>query len=154
MTAVTLIAALATFVLGLGLTLLSPLCLPCVAVVAGLLVGYLGANADRPSHSRLVNGPSAIAGLFAGLGLLLGQMAGSAVNATLVGAQGAGNILSQLGIESGPSVEAGYYGGVIGIICCIGLLNLALSAGFGVIGGQLWWQVMGKVLPPSSDPFS
>jgi hypothetical protein len=153
MTAVALIAALATFVLGLGLTLLSPLCLPCVAVVAGLLVGYFGANADKPPYSRLVNGPSAISGLFAGLGLLLGQMAGSAINATLVGAQGVGDILSQMGFETGPSVEAGYYGGIIGSICCIGLINLALSAGFGVIGGQLWWQVTGKALPPPSSPF-
>lgn len=153
MTSISLIGAAATFVLGLGLTLLSPLCLPCVAVIAGLVMGYMAANADQPPDSRLVNSPAAIGGLFGGFGLLLGQMAGSALNTVLVGPQGVGDILTQLGIQSTQGVEMGYYGGVLGGICCIGIFNLALSAGFGVVGGQLWWQVVGKVIPPPMDPF-
>jgi hypothetical protein len=154
MTSISLIGALAAFVIGLGLTLLSPLCLPCVAVMTGLVMGYMAANADQPHESRLVNTPAAITGVFAGFGLLLGQMAGSAINTLLIGPQGMGDILTQFGLESTVGVEAGYYSGVVGSICCIGVLNLALSAGFGVVGGQLWWQMVGKTMPPPMDPFT
>jgi len=154
MTSTSLLGALATFVLALGLTLISPLCLPCVAVMAGLTVGYMATNVDRPPYSQMVTGPAAIAGLFAGFGMLLGQMAGTGINTMLVGPQGVGEILSQIGVDAGVNMEAGYYGGVIAGICCIGVLNLALSAGFGVLGGQLWWQVVGKSQPPPTDPFS
>ncbi len=153
MASTNLLGALATFVLALGLTLISPLCLPCVAVMAGLTVGYLAINIDRPPYSRMVTTPAAIAGLFAGFGMLLGQMAGSGINTMLVGPQGVGEIMSQIGINVGSNLETGYYSGVLFSVCFIGMLNLALSAGFGVLGGQLWWQVVGTKQPPPTDPF-
>jgi hypothetical protein len=72
MTKVGLITAGITFFLALGITLLSPLCLPCVAIIAGLVAGYLAGIVDRPPARSMVTGPGALSGLFAGLGLLLG----------------------------------------------------------------------------------
>jgi hypothetical protein len=92
----------------------------------------------------MVTGPGALAGLFGGLGMLLGQMAGSALNTALVGPTGAIEILQQFGIPKGSGTETGYYAGVLASVCCIGLLNVDLAAGLGALGSLLWWEVSGK----------
>jgi hypothetical protein len=147
MTKVGLITAGITFILALGITLLSPLCLPCIAVLAGLVTGYLAGVVDRPPARKLVSGPGAISGLFAGLGMLLGQLAGSALNTALVGPKGAADLLKQLGTPAGAGTETGYYIGVIASVCCIGLLNIGLAAGLGALGSLLWWEITGKNNP-------
>ena len=149
MTKVGLITAGITFILALGMTLLSPLCLPCIAILAGLVAGYLAGVVDRPPARRLVTGPGAISGLFGGLGMLLGQMAGSALNIALVGPKGATDLLQQLNVPTGTGTETGYYAGVLASICCIGIVNIGLAAGLGALGSLLWWEITGKNNPPS-----
>lgn len=151
MTKVGLITAGVMFILSIGITLLSPLCLPCIAIIAGLVAGYLAGVVDHPPARSMVTGPGALSGLFAGLGMLLGQMAGSALNTAIVGPQGATEMLKQLGVPTGAGTEAGYYGGVLASVCCIGLLNIGLAAGLGALGSLLWWEITGKNIPPSSD---
>jgi hypothetical protein len=63
------------FFLALGIALLSPLCLPCIAIIACLATGYLAGVVDRPPTRRVAIGPGVIAGLFGGFGMLLGQLA-------------------------------------------------------------------------------
>jgi hypothetical protein len=78
-------------------------------------------------------------------------MAGSALNIVLVGPQGATDLLKQIGAPTGAGTEAGYYGGLLASVCCIGLLNIGLAAGLGALGSLLWWEMTGKKNPPPAD---
>jgi hypothetical protein len=151
LTKVGLTTAVITFLLALGITLLSPFCLPCVAILAGLVAGYMSGVVDRPPTRNLVTGPGALSGLFGGLGMLVGQIAGSALNTMLVGPKGATELLQQLGVPIGAGTETGYYIGVIASVCCIGLFNIGLAAGLGALGSLLWWEITGKNNPAQSD---
>ncbi len=151
MTKVGLITAVVAFILSIGITLISPVCLICFAVIVGLVAGYLACNTDRPPAHNAVAGPGALAGLFAGLGMLVGQIIGSVINSMIVGPEGASNLLRQLGLPTQSINQTSYYGGVIFGVCCIGLLNVGLTAGLGALGGLLWWEIAGKNQPPPAD---
>ena len=152
-----LILGVVALLLAIGAALLSPLCVPCLTLLLGLGAGYLAGAFDKPSEKRGSTKSGAIAGAIGGAGALIGQAVGAVINSQLVGPGGAIQLIRQLGIQlpSGATptdIATGYWGGVIGSTCCLGLFDVALMAGLGALGGLLWWQVAGSkrsVLPPS-----
>ena len=141
-----LIAGGVTFVLALGFTLLSPLCVPCLAFFLGLGAGYLAGVFDKPLDNGSSAKSGAGAGAIGGVGAIIGQMVGALLNAVIVGPERAARMLEQLGLPMATpdSFGSGYWIGVIGSGCCFGLLDVALMAGLGALGGLLWWQISGK----------
>ena len=142
-----LIIGVITLILTLGFTtLISPLCAPCLAILLGLGAGFLAGIFDKPADNNGAVKTGAGAGALGGLGAIIGQIIGTAVNALMVGPEGAAQFAEIVGLPTGDpaSFETGYWGGLIGSACCFGILDIALMAGLGALGGLLWWQTMGK----------
>ncbi|HOT91278.1 MAG TPA: hypothetical protein PLN71_06855 [Anaerolineae bacterium] len=130
-------------VLGVGVSLITPLCVPCIALLAGLGAGYLAGVYEKPFASGGAAKAGAIAGAIGGVGALLGQFIGGIINSVLVDPQTIMNVLEQLGLPTTydpsmiPTAQIG--GGV-----CFGVLDIVLMAGLGALGGILWQQIAGK----------
>jgi hypothetical protein len=141
-----LIAGAVTFVLALGFTLLSPLCVPCLALLLGLGAGFLAGVFDKPLDNSNAAKSGAGAGAIGGIGAIIGQMVGAVLNSIIVGPETAAALMEQLGLPAPDpnSLGAGYWVGIVGSGCCFGLLDVALMAGLGALGGILWWQISGK----------
>jgi len=134
--------------LGVGATLLSPMCTPCVALFLGLGAGYVACLFDKPLDTGASAKSGAVSGAIGGLGALLGQLVGAVLNVILVGPQGAADLLRQMGIETSGRM-GGYWAGVIVSATCFSVLDVALMAGMGSLGALLWWQITGKKLVES-----
>lgn len=141
-----LIIGIVAFVIGVAITLLSPLCVPCLAIFLGLAAGGLTGVFDKPLDNRAAAKSGALAGGIGGIGAVLGQMTGAGINSVLVGPEAAQQVLRQFGmpVPTAGDFGAAYYLGVFSSACCIGLLDLALMAGLGAVGGLLWWQMTGQ----------
>ncbi len=137
-----LIVGAVSFFFGLGATILSPLCAPCVALFAGIIAGYLAGLFDKPGDQGVSAKVGASSGAVAGVGGLLGIMIGAVANVFLVGPEGANQVAQQLGLPGADPTS--YYISAIGLPCCIALFNIALMAGLGALGGILWYQMSGK----------
>lgn len=138
-----LILGAGMLVLGIGGSLLSPLCVPCLAVIAGVGAGYLAGVFDKPLTSGGGAKVGAIAGAIGGAGALLGQIIGGILNSMLVDPQTVIDMLEQLGLPAAYDssfVHLSQIGGGI----CFGLLDIVLMAGLGALGGILWQQIAGK----------
>jgi len=138
-----LIAAAVMLVVSVGITLLFPICSPCLAIFFGVGAGYLACVFDKPIDNSQSAKAGAIAGAIGGGGSVVGQLIGGVLNAVIVGPEQAADLLEQFGLE-GPVGGPTYYLSAIGTPVCIGLLNVALMAGLGALGGILWWQMSGK----------
>lgn len=124
----------------------SPLCVPCLAFVFGLLGGYLAGVFDKPLEQLPTLKAGALAGLLGGAGLLLGQIFGAVINGLSVGPEGTARILAQMGFPAGgPAQIAEYYWTVLTLsTVCLGIIDLAFTSGFGALGGLLWWKTSGE----------
>ena len=132
-------------VLGLGITLVSPLCTPCAALLVGVGVGFLACLWDRPADVGSCAALGAKAGAIAGVGGLLGQMLGMTANALLVGPERAMDVATQWFDLPAVQLDASaYWVSQIALNCMCGLTNVALVAGLGALGGLLWYQAVGK----------
>jgi hypothetical protein len=149
-----LIAAGAMLLLTIGVTLISPYCVPCVAIFLGLGAGYLAGVFDKPASNGGCAKSGAVAGAIGGVGAIVGHLIGGGLNALIVGPEGAARILRQLGFPSSSITPTTYYATTFGIGCCLGILDLLLLAGLGALGGLLWWQITGKKssVPPAMMP--
>ena len=138
-----LILGAVMLVLGIGGSLLSPLCVPCLAIAAGLGAGYLACVYEKPLTSGSSAKAGAIAGAIGGAGALLGQITGSILNAVLIDPESMMRTLEQLGLPavSDPNF---YYISQIGGGVCFGIIDIVLMAGLGALGGILWQQIAGK----------
>lgn len=132
-----------------GATFLSPLCAPCAVIFLGLGAGYLSGLFDKPTTTNATTRAGATGGAVGGVGAVLGQVVGAVINGVLVGPQGAQQFSQLLGLPSGgPGYEQGYWIGVVGSALCFSLLDVALMAAFGALGGYVWWQTSGKNANP------
>ena len=138
-----LILGAVMLVLGIGGSLISPICVPCLAVAAGIGAGYLAGVFDKPITSGGSAKVGAIAGAIGGVGALLGQIIGGILNAILVGPEGAMDMLEQFGLPIAYDPNL-YYISFIGSGVCFGVLDIVLMAGLGALGGILWQQIAGK----------
>ena len=139
-----LIIGAITLVIGLGLSLLSPICTVCCVPLLGGLAGYLAGVFDKPGDNNAALKSGALAGAIGGAGGLLGQLIGGAINSTIMGAEGAADFLGQLGVPVPPEFADTYWLSVITSTCCFSLLDLFLMAALGAVGGLVWWQISGK----------
>ncbi|MCC6300989.1 MAG: hypothetical protein IT314_17005 [Anaerolineales bacterium] len=139
-----LISGAVMFVLVLVVALFVPVCALCIPLVTGLAAGYMTGMFEKMPATSVKNG--AIAGAIAGGLGLVGQMLASVINAAVM--QNPNNQLNQLfGVPA--STPSEIWTAQLGIACCFGLINVALTAGFGAGGGAIWNNTAGKSTPPS-----
>lgn len=139
-----LIAGAVMFVMVLVAAVFSPFCALCVPLLAGLAAGYLNGTFEKNPATAVKNG--AIAGAIAGGLGLVGQMLASVINAVVL--QDPNNQINDLfGVPAAD--PSAVWIGQLGFACCIGLINVALTAGFGAAGGAIWNNTAGKSTPPS-----
>ncbi|MFC1936282.1 hypothetical protein ACFLYP_01300 [Chloroflexota bacterium] len=134
-----LIAAVAAFLLELGIALVFPLCMPCAAIVIGLIAGFLSGVFDKPIDGGQAAKIGALSGAIGTIGAVVGQIGGQIINAVVVSPEQMAEIYRTIGI---PTViePSTYYAGVIINIICFGIFNLVLMVGLGAVGGLLWRQ--------------
>ncbi len=132
------------FLVLLAAAVVSPFCALCVPLVGGLAAGYLTGTFEKDPLTTVKNG--AIAGAIAGVGGILGSLLASVINAMVL--QNPNNQFNEL-LGLPPSDPSQIWMGQLGAACCIGLINVALTAGFGAGGGAIWNGTSGKTTPPS-----
>jgi hypothetical protein len=113
------------------------LCVPFLAVILGILAGGLAGFFDKPQmvNKAVVNG--ALAGLIAGIGAVLGNMAGLAMRIFVIFGQDtfAGMITNATGVQY-TSTDTTL--GILSIFCCCAATDIVLMAATGALGGFLW----------------
>lgn len=141
-----LISGAVMFVLVLIAAVFSPLCALCISLVGGLAAGYMTGTFEKMPATTVKNG--AIAGAIAGGLGILGQLIASVINAAIL--QNPNNQINEVfGLPSADPSQV--WISQLGVACCIGLINVALTAGFGAGGGAIWNNTAGKSAPPPSD---
>jgi hypothetical protein len=122
---------------------ISPLCVPCLALAFGLLAGYLAGAFDKPLDQNQAIRAGALTGLLGGVGMLLGQVLGAVLNAMLIGPEGAARLLSQMGLFAGGPAQIANMYWIVTVLstACLVVVDIALMAGFGALGGLLWWKM-------------
>jgi hypothetical protein len=140
------IGAIVSLVLAIAFALLSPVCVPCVALFLGLGAGFLAGAFDKPIESKESVKVGAAAGAISGIGAALGQMIGAGLNSLLVGPEAVAKMLKQFGLETGGAtgVGPGYWVGVFGGGLCFSLVDVVLMAIFGILGALVWSSLLGK----------
>ena len=144
-----LVGAGVSFVLALIAAVMTPCCNPCVAILLGLGVGALAATWERTATSETSAGAGAKAGAIASAGGLIGQMLGAVANGFIVGPSGAAEIYRRLDIQV-PMTTQNYWAYNLGGNCLCAVVNFALGAALGAVGGLLWYQLSGKNQPAAS----
>lgn len=128
----------------LGASIISPLCAFCVPLFTGLGAGYLTGVFEKNTLTTVQRG--AYAGAIAGALGIVGQMIASAINAAVM--QNPNNQLND--VFGLPAADpATVWIAQIGVACCVGLINVGLTAALGAGGGAIWNNTAGKSLPPS-----
>lgn len=143
-----LIGAGIGFVLAIITALVTPFCNPCVALLLGLVVGVLAAMWEHPATSGASAGEGAKAGAIATVGSLVGQMIGAVVNGLIVGSTGVTELYRQFDIQM-PTSPQSYWISNLGGNCLCAVMNVALGAALGAVGGLLWYQISGKNQSPA-----
>jgi hypothetical protein len=141
-----LILGVVMLVIGGGLAFLFPLCVPCLALLAGAGAGYLAGLWDHPPDNSRAVQRGAGAGAIGGVGALLGHILGGLASAVFVGPQGALDFARELGLDLGSEATEPvfFYTSATATACCFGLVEVALMAGLGALGGLLYWQITGQ----------
>ena len=150
-----LIAGIVALLFSFGAAIsISPICVPCLAVVLGLLAGYLTGVFEQPGDQNQPIKAGALAGLLGGIGMLFGQILGAVFNAVMIGPEGIARMLSRMGFfVGGPAQIAEYYWTVITIgTACLVVFDAVLMSGFGALGGLLWWNMNGYKRNPKIAP--
>ena len=130
-------------ILAIGGSLITPLCVLCLALLAGVGAGYLAGVFDKPLASGPAAQGGAGAGAIAGVGALLCHLVGGIVNAVVIGPEATAELLQQLGLATSADPTT-YYAAALGGACCLGLIEVGLMAGLGALGGMLWFRVNGN----------
>ena len=142
-----LIFAAAMFVVSLGLALLMPYCIPCVALLLGLAAGYSAGAFGKPKNQPTGTKSGVVAGAIAGAGMLIGQMIGSIITSSTIIRERIAHRLLNIGFPGLYMMDPIYYWP--SQICML-LFSVVLMAGMGYLGGQIWWNAVGnkQTVPP------
>jgi hypothetical protein len=155
-----LIGLLVGGVFGLGITLATPCCTPCTAILVGMSAGFLACLWDRPASGGSGAALGAQSGAIAGVGQLIGQVLGTVLNSLAVSPEEAAQAVAELAQLFGLDVDipamdpAMYWVNQIVFTGGCAITNLVIAAGLGAVGGLLWYQFMGKnqVQPAPVEP--
>lgn len=131
--------ALAAFVGGF----ITPLCVPLMSLFLGPAAGYLAGVFEKPQSSGRASRRGAWAGAIGGAGALLGHVAAALITVALVGPERAAEVKDALGMGAEVNPSA-YYLGAFGGGLCTALVDIALMAGLGALGGMLWYKMAGQ----------
>jgi hypothetical protein len=138
-----LVVGLLSFLSNLAMGIIFPICAPLCGLIWGAAAGVLSvvwSEPEKGGQSPAQQG--ATAGAIAGIGGILGLVIGGVLNYTVLGGQEASIELSrQFGLPADPNDPAyatGQWLGVLGMSCCVGLLNLGVQAGAGAAGAHLY----------------
>ncbi|MAT43288.1 MAG: hypothetical protein CL609_13190 [Anaerolineaceae bacterium] len=74
-----LILGIVGLILGIGITLLTPICVPCLALFLGLGAGFLANVFEKPMVQNRAVKSGAYSGAIAGIGIILGQVFGALI---------------------------------------------------------------------------
>jgi len=141
-----LITGAVMFLFVLVAAIFSPFCALCMPLLIGLGAGYLTGVFDKSPETVIQQG--AYAGAIAGALGIVGQLIASVINAFIM--QNPDNQINDLlGVPAAD--PATVWMAQIGFACCIGLVNVALTAAFGAGGGAIWKNTAGKSTPPSDN---
>ncbi len=148
-----LIFGVVSLVLILVITLISPFCAPCLGLFLGLAAGYVAGVFAKPIDSRQSVRVGGIAGLIAGGIGLAGSLVGGIINVSATSAASIEQLVKTLGLPGITLTQSQVTTYQILGAVCIGAFNIFWMAIFGIAGGALWYQVVGKnrpmtVLPP------
>ncbi len=143
-----LIVGVVAFILSIGAALVTPLCVPCLALLFGLVAGYLTGLFDKPANNGAAAKAGALAGVIGGIGAMLGQIVGAVINSLVMGPAGAARLANTLGLPTTGGFSSGYWVGVIGMTVCTSALDILFMAGLGAVGGIIWWQMSGAAKQP------
>jgi hypothetical protein len=139
-----LIGAVAGFIYVMGLTLVSPFCTLCFTPLLGIGIGYLASRLDRPSQLETSLRAGGIAGGMTGLAALMGQMLATVVNGVLMtNWTDVPSLFKEVGFAQAPT-STEYWQTTLTANSFCSLLNLAIIAGLGALGGLIWFQRQNK----------
>lgn len=147
-----LLGLVLAFIYVMSITLVSPFCTLCFTPLLGIGVGYLANWFDQPLKFEASLGRGAAAGGMTGFGALLGQMAAAVVNGILVtNWEELPALFKEFGFTQFPNPDE-YWQTTLTANSMCSLLNLALIAGLGMVGGALWfrWQQYKKAFSTAS----
>ncbi len=146
-----LIIGAAAFIYMLFANVAQMLCVPFLAIVLGLAAGGLAGFFDKPqmANKAVVNG--ALAGLIAGIGAILGNMAGLAVRIFVIFGQDtfANMITNASGVQY-TSTDTTL--GILSLFCCCAVSDIVLMAATGALGGFLWFKYQSGKKPAAPPP--
>jgi MFS family permease len=135
-----LIGAVIGFIYVTIITLISPFCTLCFTPLLGIGIGYLANRFDTPPNVETSLGRGAIAGAMAGFATLLGQMLATVINAILVtNWTDLPTVFKEWGFTQVPDASE-YWQTTLTANSFCSLLNLAIIAGLGAVGGLIWFQ--------------
>jgi hypothetical protein len=139
-----LIGAVIGFIYVMSITLILPFCTLCFTPLLGIGIGYLANRFDTPSNVEASLGRGAIAGAMTGCAALLGQMLAAVVYAILVTNWTQLPLLfKEWGFTDIPDTNE-YWQTTLTANSLCSLLNLAIIAGLGAVGGLIWFQRQNK----------
>lgn len=145
-----------SFALLLGVTLISPFCVPCLGLFLGLAAGYVAGIFDKPVSSRDSLRIGGLAGLVAGGFGLIGELIGVGINVQTMDVSAYQQIFRSLGITGivYSQSEMTAYQWIGGI--CFGIFNILWMAILGIAGAALWYQFVGRnqatTMVPPKEP--
>jgi hypothetical protein len=154
-------SGLIMFILALVGTLIGGMvfccCAPMLAVVLGAAAGYLAGVFDKPVSGGSAAGKGAGAGGIAGAGALIGQIIAAFINTAIIqqNPETSRELYEMLGIQDFNPEMFGTTSGIIATLFgggCWGMLDILLLAGFGALGGYLWFALAGKKAAAGTPP--
>lgn len=132
------------FIYVMSFTLISPFCTLCITPLLGMGVGYLASRFDKPLKVESSLGSGGVAGSMTGCGALIGQILATVVNGILVtNWEELPVFIRDLGLAQFPSPDE-YWQTTLTANSFCGVLNLAIIAGLGAVGGLIWFQQQNK----------
>jgi hypothetical protein len=139
-----LLGAMLGFIYVMSLTLVSPFCTLCITPLLGLGIGYLASRFDKPLKLETSLSSGGIAGGMSGCGALVGQMLATVVNGILVtNWEELPAFIKDLGLTQFPNTNE-YWQTTLTANSLCSVLNLAIIAGLGAVGGLIWFQRQNK----------
>lgn len=142
-----LIAGLVGFVgAAISGALNSQICVPCIALLLGAVVGYFACRIERPADQRTATRLGAMSGALAGAGTLLGSIVGGFIGAYSLGPQGAENMTESIARALGvalpqtPVSPVTYYISALGTSACCGVAEVFIMALLGALAAMVWFR--------------